>query len=198
MCMSSLIYGLFGHTLFNFYIFYIFIIYVCLHTVFTLICISFIYIYIYIYIFIVVQVQLSLFSPTMSPCPTHPLLQPLNLPPLALSMCSLHMFLGGPSPIFSHYPSLPSPLVTVSLFFISMALVIFCLLVCFVDQVPLIVCKCSIVFLATHLLMGTQVIFPYLFKFVFSYLNTYLFYFLYIRIYHFYILYMSLDIFSYF
>ena len=37
-----------------------------------------------------------------------------------------------------HYSSLPSPLVTVSLFFISMSLVIFCLLICFVDYVPLI------------------------------------------------------------
>ena len=41
-------------------------------------------------------------------CPP-PLLSPSNLPPLALSMCPLYMFLDGPSPIFPHYPSsLPS------------------------------------------------------------------------------------------
>ena len=48
------------------------------------------------------------------------------------------MFLDGPSPIFVHYSSSPSPLVTVSLFFISMPLFIFCFLLGFVDQVLLI------------------------------------------------------------
>ena len=77
---------------------------------------------------VVVQVQLSPFSPHHSP--THPCLPPLNLPTLALSVCPLYMFLDGLSPVFPHYPSPHSPLVTVSLFFISMSLVIFCFLVC--------------------------------------------------------------------
>ena len=91
-----------------------------------------------IIIFIVVQVQLCLISPPLHPqCPAYPYLLPSILPPLALSMCLLYMFLDGPSPIFPHYPSPLSPLVTVTLFFISMSLVIFCLLICFVDWVPL-------------------------------------------------------------
>ena len=51
--------------------------------------------------------------------------------PLALPMCPVYMFLDDPSPL----PPLSPPtshLVTVSLFFISMSLVIFCLLVCFI------------------------------------------------------------------
>ena len=76
--------------------------------------------------------------PTMLPHSTHPCLAPSNLPLLALSMCPLYMFLDGPSPVSPHYPFPLSPLVTLSLFFISVSLVIFCLLVCSVDQVPLI------------------------------------------------------------
>ena len=76
----------------------------------------------------------SIFFPLHSPCPTHPHLPPLILPPLALSICPLYMFLDDPSPIFPHYHPPPShPLVTVSLFFISMSLVLFYLLVSFVD-----------------------------------------------------------------
>ena len=45
------------------------------------------------------------FYPTTAPCSTYPQLPPSNLPPLALSMCLLYMFLDGPSPIFTHYPS---------------------------------------------------------------------------------------------
>ena len=48
------------------------------------------------------------FPLTMPPYLTHPYLPPLNLPPMALSMCPLCMFLDGPSPIFPHYPLLPS------------------------------------------------------------------------------------------
>ena len=70
------------------------------------------------------------------PHPSHPHLPPSNLPPSALSICPLYMFLNGPSPIIPHYPSLPSSLVTISLFFISMTLVVFCLFVCFIDYVP--------------------------------------------------------------
>ena len=69
------------------------------------------------------------FHPIMAPGPTHPHLPTLNLPPLALSMCPSYMFLDGPSPIIPNYPSPPSSLLTVSLFIISMSLVVFCLLV---------------------------------------------------------------------
>ena len=70
--------------------------------------------------------------PQPSPPPT------LEPTPLALSMCPLYMFLDGLSPILPHYPSPPSLLVTVSLYFILMSLVVFCSLVCFVDYIPLI------------------------------------------------------------
>ena len=88
----------------------------------------------FFFFFYVVQVQLSPFSHHQFPYIIHP----QSIHTLALSMGPLYMFLDDPSPSFPHYPSLPSPLVTVSLFFISMSLVIFYLLVCFVDQVPLI------------------------------------------------------------
>ena len=59
--------------------------------------------------FIVVQVQLSPFSPHHSPL-LHPspalTLEPI---PFVLSLCPSYLFLDGPSPIFSHYPS-PPPL----------------------------------------------------------------------------------------
>ena len=75
----------------------------------------------------------SIFKPHTSPHTTHLHLPPLNLPSLALSMCPLYMFLDGPSSIIHYYPYPSSSLVTVRLFFISMLLVVFCLLVCFVD-----------------------------------------------------------------
>ena len=78
----------------------------------------------------------SIFTPPRSPHPTHLYLPPLKLPPLALSMCPLYMFLDDPSPSLLHYPPLPSPLVTVNLSFISMFLALFCSIICFVDQVP--------------------------------------------------------------
>ena len=77
----------------------------------------------------------SIFIPPRPPTPPIPASYPQT--PLALSMCPLYMYLDNPSPIFSHYPFSPSPLVTVHLFLISKSLVIFFLLVCFVDQVPL-------------------------------------------------------------
>ena len=58
---------------------------------------------------------------------------PLSYPPLALSMCPLYMVLDNPFPFSPLLTSPTSPLVTVCLFFISVSLVIFCLLVCFVD-----------------------------------------------------------------
>ena len=53
-------------------------------------------------------------------------------PPLSLFMGPLYMFLDDPSPYFPCSP--PSPLVTVILFLISMSLVLFWSLVCFVDS----------------------------------------------------------------
>ena len=67
------------------------------------------------------------FPATTFPLPTHPHLPPSILPALALSL-----FLDDTSPSFLYYPRLPSPLVTINLFFISMSLVTFCLLVRFV------------------------------------------------------------------
>ena len=72
--------------------------------------------------FIVVQVQFSAFSP-------HPSLPPST--PVIVHV-SFMIVPTNPSP-FS--PEILSPL-TVSLFSISVSLVIFCLFVCFVDQVP--------------------------------------------------------------
>ena len=63
------------------------------------------------FILIVVQIQMPPFSPHVTPC-THPCLPPLKLHlwlcPCVLYMCSL---------MDLHYPSLPSPLDTVSLLF---------------------------------------------------------------------------------
>ena len=88
--------------------------------------------------FIIVQVLLSSFSSHHVPhCHTHSCLPASNLPSLALSMCLLYLFLDDLCLIIPYYPSLLSSLVTVSLFFISMSLVIFCLLFSFVDQVPI-------------------------------------------------------------
>ena len=81
------------------------------------------------FFFIVVQVQLSpLLSPDLPTPTSHIQSSPT---PLSLSMGPLYMFLDDPSPSLPCYPSSSSPLVTVSLSFISMSLVLFCLLVCF-------------------------------------------------------------------
>ena len=87
--------------------------------------------------FIVVQLQLSPFSPCYSPLPNCPPPPTFNPPPGCLYSWVLYA-------CFTTLPLLPlmssscSLLVTVSLFFISMSLVPFCLLVCFVDKVPFI------------------------------------------------------------
>ena len=52
-------------------------------------------------------------------------IQSSPFPLLSLSMGPLDMFLDDLSPSLSHYPSLPSLLVTVNFFFISMSLVLF-------------------------------------------------------------------------
>ena len=74
------------------------------------------------------------YSPSTSPIQSFPL--------LSLSMCPLHMFLD-PSLTFPFYPPPASPLRRamgrgINLFFVSMSLVLFCSLICFVDKVPLI------------------------------------------------------------
>ena len=102
------------------------------------------YLFIYLFIFILLCFLL-LFSYS---CPYFPplLFHALPTTHLPLSILPHIVFVHG-SYIhvpcltllpFPCYPPSPSLLVTVSLFFISMSLVIFCLFVCFVDQVPLI------------------------------------------------------------
>ena len=66
------------------------------------------------------------FPPTVQPRPTHPHIPPMILSLLALPMCPLYMFIDGLSPII---PLPPLSLITVSLLFISMSLVLFCLFV---------------------------------------------------------------------
>ena len=81
-------------------------------------------------LFIVAQLQLSPFPSITLPCPTHPRLPHSILPapccpcPWVLYMCSLMTL-----PLLCPIIPLPSPLVSVGLFFISMFLVIFCSLV---------------------------------------------------------------------
>ena len=80
----------------------------------------------------------SIFPPLLSSTPLTLTSHSQYYPSLALSVGPLYMLLDDPFHSFPHHLSLPSPLVTVSLFFISMFLVIVCLLVCFVNEVPLI------------------------------------------------------------
>ena len=68
-----------------------------------------------------------IFPPPLSPAPPTLTSHPPSFPTLALSMGPLYMFLDDPFPSFPYYPPPPSPLVTVSLFFISTSMVIFCL-----------------------------------------------------------------------
>ena len=85
---------------------------------------------------IVVQVQLSLFSHHHFP-PPHPSPTPtLSLFPLSLPMGPLYTFLDDPSPFFPLL--IISPLLWLLSVCSLISLVIFCLPVCFVDQVPLI------------------------------------------------------------
>ena len=80
----------------------------------------------YFIFFIVVQVQLCPFSSTTFPCPTHSYLPHSVLPLIGFVPVSSILV---PWQSFPFVLPLPSPLVTVRLFFISMSLVIFCLLV---------------------------------------------------------------------
>ena len=77
------------------------------------------------------------FHITTHPCHTHSCLPPSNLPPSPFGFVHVS-FIHVPWWSFLYYPSPPSSLDTVSLFFISMSLVVFCLVVCSVDYVPLI------------------------------------------------------------
>ena len=71
--------------------------------------------------------------PTITfPCPTRPYHPPSIHPPIGFVHGSFIHVPGWPFPIFPSYPP-PSTLVAVNLLFISISLVIFCLIVCFVD-----------------------------------------------------------------
>ena len=89
--------------------------------------------FLFYFIFCCSNTFVTIFSPPLSPVPPTPTSHPQSYPSLALAMGPLYMFLDDPSPSFLCYPPLPSPLVTLSLFFISVFLVLFCLLVCFID-----------------------------------------------------------------
>ena len=91
--------------------------------------------------FIVVQVQLSAFTLPQLPCHcSHPRLLPLIAPlppPTPPRLGFVHeSFIVVPENASLPFPALfppTSPLVTLKLFLILMTLVVFCLLVCFVD-----------------------------------------------------------------
>ena len=130
--MGCMVYKL--HSIKRLYIYiytFIFYVYFFLRTLTFILFWYIMFLFIYLIVFIVVQVQLSPFSCHHFPPPTHLHLPSSILP--KLSMGPLYMFLDDPSPSFPHFSPPLSPLVTVSLFFISMSLVIFCLLACFVD-----------------------------------------------------------------
>ena len=78
------------------------------------------------------------FPTTTFPHCTHPHIPPSILPPFGFVRGCFIPVLWPPFPFFypHHFPP-PSPLVTVSLFLISMSLILFWLLVCFIDQIPL-------------------------------------------------------------
>ena len=67
--------------------------------------------------------------PTMTPAPPIPA---STLEPTPFGFVHVS-FIHVPRRAFPYYPSPASSLVSVRLFFISMSLVVFCLLVCFVD-----------------------------------------------------------------
>ena len=77
------------------------------------------------------------FPPPLSPTPLTPTSHAQSYPHNGFFNGSFILVPWWPFPFFP-LSSSPTPLVTVSLFFISMSLVIFGLFVCFVDKVPLI------------------------------------------------------------
>ena len=89
---------------------------------------------------IVVQLQLShlfLHYSPLSHLPT-PTSTVSPHPIVHVQEYSIHVPFLAPSSSFAHYHSPPSPLIPVSLFFISMSLVLFSSFVCFVDQIQII------------------------------------------------------------
>ena len=97
--------------------------------------ISFIYLIFYsLKLFILLfKYSCLLFLPTTAPHPSHPHVPPMIPTPLWFCPCVLYRCSWKPFPIFPPLSPAPYPLVTVSLFLISVSLVIFCWLVCFVD-----------------------------------------------------------------
>ena len=78
--------------------------------------------------FFIVRLYLSPLSSHYSPLLSHPTSHIQFSPaPLSLFMGTLYMFHDDPSHSLHCYPSPPSPLVTVSFFFISVSLVLCCL-----------------------------------------------------------------------
>ena len=76
--------------------------------------------------------------PTTPPHPRHAHFPPLLPPLLGFVHVSFIVVPKNPSPLSRILPLSPptSPLVTINLFLISVSLTLFCLLVCFVDYIP--------------------------------------------------------------
>ena len=77
----------------------------------------------------------SIFLPPLSPTQPTPTSQPQSFPLLALSMGPLYMFPDDPSPSFPHYHPFPTPLVTVSLFFIVSGYTLLACLFCWLGSI---------------------------------------------------------------
>ena len=100
-------------------------------------CFYFILFYFMLLLLLLFKYSCVHFPPTTLSCPTHSYLPPSILPPFVFVHVSFMHVPWWPFPFFPHcYHLLPSPLVTVSLFLISMSLVIFCLLFSSIDYVP--------------------------------------------------------------
>ena len=83
--------------------------------------------------FIVIQLVVCIFSPSLHPTPVNPTSLPHLYPPPWFCPCVLYSSSCKPlSPLSPPH----SPLAIVTLFLISMSLVVFCLLFSFVDYVP--------------------------------------------------------------
>ena len=109
---------------------YIMFIEVCVQIISSFIYLGFI---LFLIFFIVVQVQLSLFTPTTPHHPSHLYLLPLILSHFGFAHVYFIHVPWQPSPFFLPLSPPTFPLVIVSFFLISLSLVIFCILVCFVD-----------------------------------------------------------------
>ena len=92
--------------------------------------------YFLIYIFYCCSSTVVSIFPHHNPLPHRPPTPTLHPTPFGFVHGSFIHVLDNLSPSFPHYLPLPYPLVTVSLFFISMSLVISCLFVCSVDYIP--------------------------------------------------------------